>query len=72
MVDVDRAFAHDRMKKAKNNNKIENDYIVYYWSPGVKWPLPTCVMSDKGEWNNSSLQLWLELIRGEISKFCLS
>ena len=71
MVDVDRAFAHDRIKKDKNNNKIENDYRVY-WSPGVKWPLPTCVMSDKGEWNNSSLQLWLELIRGEISKFCLS
>ena len=71
MVDVDRAFAHDRVKKDKNNNKIENDYRVY-WSPGVKWPFPACVMSDKGEWNNSSLQLWLELIRGEISKFCLS
>ena len=28
-------------------NKQENDYRVY-WSPGVKWPLPTCVMSDKG------------------------
>ena len=52
MFDVDRTFAHDRMKKAKNNNKIENDYRVY-WSPGVKWPLPTCVMSGKGEWNKS-------------------
>ena len=74
MFDVDRVFAHDRMKKPKNNNKIKNDYRVY-WSPGLKWLLPTCVMSlmsDKGEWNNSSLQSWLELIRGEISKFCLS
>ena len=53
MVDVDRAFAHDRMKKAKNSNKIENDYRVPILVAGGKVAAPHLLMPDKGEWNNS-------------------
>ena len=51
MFVVDRAFAHDRMKKVKNSNIKSKMTTVskVYWTAGVKWSPPTCVMPDKGE-----------------------